>query len=312
MSDVRFDRMALLCLAILLAFSFPASAQSDYGSIGGFVKDPSGAVVPKAKGLVKNEATGQTVNATTNDAGYYVATNLQPGYYTVDAEAAGFKKYESTHNKLDANSALSLDAALTVGSSTETVEVSATAAALQTESGPCKMKWRPPGAGSGAEQPQSRLHGVFFRFAAGDLGFQLRLPAASWQINGARTWDTVVTFDGAPAVRTRANGAVIGVADVDTTQEIQVMTADYAAEYGRAAGGQIRIVTKSGTRDFHGTLYEYFRNSDMNANTWSRKLSTQTNSATPLRYTNFDDTPAEPLNTPAPAPQSRAVLLLRR
>ena len=96
-----------------------------------------------------------------------------------------------------------------------------------------------------------------------------------------------MTFDGAPAVRTRANGAVIGVADVDAVQEIQVMTADYAAEYGRAAGGQIRIVSKSGTRDFHGSAYEYFRNSDLNANTWTRNLSSLTTNAAPFRYNNF-------------------------
>ncbi len=65
-------------------------------------------------------------------------------------------------------------------------------------------------------------------------------------------------FDGAPALRTRANGAVIGVADVDTVQEMQVMTADYSAEYGRAAGGQIRMISKSGTRDFHGTGLRVF------------------------------------------------------
>jgi len=128
----------------------------------------------------------------------------------------------------------------------------------------------------------------------------------SWQINGARTWDTLVTFDGAPAVRTRANGAVIGVADVDSTQEIQVMTANYAAEYGRAAGGQIRIVTKSGTSDFHGSLYEYFRNSAMNANTWSRNLSTATNFASPFRYNNFGGTVGGPVSRRGTSAFSRA------
>src|SRR5260370_21178375 len=72
--------------------------------------------------------------------------------------------------------------------------------------------------------------------------------------------------------------------NVDSVQEIQVLTSNYSAEYGRAAGGQIRIVTKSGTRDFHGSLYEYFRNSALNANTWSRNLSTATNFASPFRY----------------------------
>ncbi len=99
------------------------------------------------------------------------------------------------------------------------------------------------------------------------------LSGNPFAINGTRSQDTLVTVDGAPAMRTRANGAVIGVGDVDATAEIQVLTADYAAEYGRAAGGQIRMVTKQGTTDFHGSAYEYFRNSDLNSNTWSRNLS---------------------------------------
>ena len=76
------------------------------------------------------------------------------------------------------------------------------------------------------------------------------------------------------------------------------MTADYAPEYGRAAGGQIRIVSKSGTRDFHGSLYEYLRNSAMNSNTWSRNLSTLTNVAAPFRYNNFGGTIGGPIWAP--------------
>jgi hypothetical protein len=118
---VRFRAQALLVSAALL--SVPIFAQSDYGSITGFVKDPSGAIVPKAKVIVKNEATGIEHPVTTGESGYYVAPNLPPGLYTVSAEAAGFKKFDSAHNKLDPNSTLSLDVALTVGNATETVEV---------------------------------------------------------------------------------------------------------------------------------------------------------------------------------------------
>jgi hypothetical protein len=291
-----------LCLAVLF-LTISAFGQSDYGSIGGFVKDSSGAVVPKVKVSVKNEANGQVVTAITNDAGYYVSTNLQPGYYSVTAEAAGFKKFDSTRNKLDANSALSLDVSLVVGASTETVEVVASATALQTESGSVQNEI---GARQFLDQELNGrnpvymaqfLPGVRGGGTLGDFNFA-STGGQSWQINGARTWDTVITFDGAPAVRTRANGAVIGVADVDTTQEIQVMTAGYEAEYGRASGGQIRIVTKSGTSDFHGSLYEYFRNSAMNANTWSRNLSTQTDFASPFRYNNFGGTVGGPVWAP--------------
>src|SRR5262249_14021711 len=106
MSHVRPKWRTLFRFSIVVSLASAALAQSDYGSIGGFVKDSSGGVVPKAKVSVKNESNGQSVTTTTNDSGYYVATNLQPGFYAVAAEAPGFKKFDSTHNKLDANSAL--------------------------------------------------------------------------------------------------------------------------------------------------------------------------------------------------------------
>ena len=119
-----------------------------------------------------------------------------------------------------------------------------------------------------------------------------------FQINGSRVQDTMVTFDGAPAVRTRGNGAIVGVASVDATQEMQVIATDYQAEYGDAAGGQIRMVTKSGTRDFHGSAYEYLRNSAMNANTWVRNQSATTKFASPYRYNNFGFTAGGPVWIP--------------
>ena len=81
------------------------------------------------------------------------------------------------------------------------------------------------------------------------------------------------TIDGAPAVRTRDDGEIIAGVKPDAVQEMQVLTAAYSAEYGGASGAQVRIVTKSGTTNFHGTAYEYLRNSAMNANTWTRNLN---------------------------------------
>src|SRR3954465_15050660 len=89
-----------LALVLLLCTSL-AFAQSDLGSISGFVKDPSGAVVPKARVSVRNEATGTERVTNTNDSGFYTVTNIPPGMYSVGAEAAGFKKYETKNNKLD-------------------------------------------------------------------------------------------------------------------------------------------------------------------------------------------------------------------
>src|SRR5947208_13320271 len=123
-------RKAVLVLFMILAGSGILIAQSDLGTISGFIKDPSGASVPNAKVTVRNKS-GVERQATTNESGYYAITNIPPGLYDMIAEAPGFKKYQSTNNKLDPTAHLLLDAPLEVGVTTQTVEVSATAEVLQ-------------------------------------------------------------------------------------------------------------------------------------------------------------------------------------
>ena len=300
MSIVRSFRSALL-LATALFFCISAFAQSDLGTITGSVKDPSGASIPNASVLVRNEGTGTERKATANEGGNYSVTNIPPGLYTVVVDAPGFKKFETKLNKLDSSSTLQVDATMSVGAASETVEVSATAVQLQTESAsvqklitrqqidalelngrnPIFMANLVPGTRGG------NLSGLSFSFSQGPSN-----------INGARTQDSLITFDGAPAVRTRSNGTSLGSADVDSTQEIQVLTADYAAEYGRSSGGQIRILTRSGTRDFHGAGYEYLRNTIFNANTWGRNQNTATNFAAPIHYNQYGFNIGGPLYIP--------------
>ena len=120
-------------LASLAALSL--LAQSDNSYVTGTVKDPTGAVVTGAKVTIKNEDTGFTREVLTNESGLYIATNLPPGYYTVTIETAGFKKFEKSRNKMDAGIPLNVSVELSVGAVTESVNVEASVATLQTESG---------------------------------------------------------------------------------------------------------------------------------------------------------------------------------
>jgi hypothetical protein len=294
---------ATITICILIIFPLNSRAQSDVGTIVGFVRDQSGAVLPNAKVTIANEGTGEEHTVATDSQGHYTVPSLPPASYSVTAEASGFKKFTSSHNKLDSNSTISIDANLSVGAATQTVEVSDTASVLQTQSGAVQSEV------TGTQVQNQELNGRNPLYMAqllpgvrggatlGDFNFAVG-GGQPFQINGARTQDTMVTFDGAPAVRTRGNGAIIGVASVDATQEMQVLTANYSPEYGSAAGGQIRVVTKSGTSDFHGSLYEYLRNSALNANTWTRNLTPSTRFAAPFVYNNFGFAVGGPLWIP--------------
>ncbi|HLJ51519.1 MAG TPA: carboxypeptidase regulatory-like domain-containing protein [Bryobacteraceae bacterium] len=281
-------RIAFVLFAVLISATV-LFAQSDLGSITGYVKDPSGAVVPNAKVTVTN-ATGITRTTNSNADGFYTITNIPPSVYNLSVEAPGFKKFESSNNKLDPSATLTLDANLTVGAATETVSVSAVGSRLQTESASVmqdvskqqidalELNGRNPiyMASLVAGTRGGNLAGLNFNFTQGPSNF-----------NGSRNWDNLITYDGAPATRTRANGTSLGAADVDSVQEIQVLTADYAAEYGRASGGQIRIITRSGSQEFHGAAYEYLRNTAFNANTWQRNQNASTNFVPPFHYNQF-------------------------
>lgn len=265
---------------MLLAISITSFAQSDNTQISGFVKDQAGGVIASAKVTVKSDTRAFERNGVTNAEGYFVITQLPPGTYTITVEASGFKQYQETGRKLDPNLPASLDVALQPGQVTETVTVTASVAQVQSESAtvgrlvetkqveylqlngrnPLFLAQIRPGVQGGA------LGGNSFGLTTGGLN-----------INGGRTQDALITYDGAVGVRTRSNGTSIGTADVEATQEVQILTANYNAEYGRASGGQIRIVTRSGGQQFHGVFYEYLRNAAFNANEWGRNRNTPAN-----------------------------------
>ena len=287
---VSLSVAAFLSLCMILVNASTLFAQSDLGKISGFVRDSSGASVASAKVTIQDKS-GVERQTTTNDSGYYVITNVPPGLYTIVVEASAFQKWQSNDNKLDPSGDLVVEATLTVGSTAQTIEVSASSVQLQTESAtvqklvtreqldslelngrnPVLMANLVPGTRGG------NLANLSFNFSQGPSN-----------INGARTPESLITFDGAPAVRTRSNGTSIGAADVDSTQEIQILTTDYSPEFGRSSGGQIRIVSKTGSQRFHGAAYEYARNTVFNANPWQRNANPATEHITaPIHYNQF-------------------------
>ncbi|MGH8248531.1 MAG: carboxypeptidase regulatory-like domain-containing protein, partial [Gammaproteobacteria bacterium] len=278
MSRYRSILVVFSCVLVCLLLATGAFAQSDTAQISGYVKDATGAMVPNANVTLKHETTGFERQGKTNETGYYVVSNLPPGYYSLTVEAPGFKKYIKTQNKLDANIPATIDAVLEVGAVAETVEVVAEAARLQSETATVGRLIDSQTISNMMLNGRNPLLLALLKpgVRGGSLaGFTYNLTSGGFSINGSRTQDFLITFDGAVAIRTRANGTGIGAADVDTVQEIQILTANYAAEYGRSAGGQVRIITKSGSRDFHGDFYEYFRNNELDANSWSRNRARQ-------------------------------------
>lgn len=276
------------CASILL------HAQFDTGQISGYVRDASQAVVAGATVIVTNQGNGDQRTIVTNANGYYVITNLQVGTYSVAAEIAGFKKTVQSGVVLDSAAKVNVDLTLTVGQITESVEVSASAAQVQTETAqvgrvvdskqiqdltlngrnPVYLALLKPGVSGGSIStfdPDSVSNGGF-------------------SINGGRADEYVVMVDGAVATRTRSSGSMLGAQDVDSVQEVQILTATYGAEYGRSSGGQIRFVTKSGSRNFHGDLVENFRNSALDANDWTRNhspLASQNLGPAPFRFNQY-------------------------
>src|SRR5215471_599770 len=286
----RLLSILVLCLGTALRLK----AQFDTGQIAGYVRDASQAVVTGATVTLTNEGNGQQRQATTNTSGYYVVPNLPVGTYTASVESTGFKKTIQSGIVLDSAARLSVDLVLTVGAVTESIEVKGAAALLQTESAqvgrvvdtrqiqdltlngrnPVYLALLKPGVAGGSI-------GTFDPDSVSNGGFN---------INGGRADEYVVTIDGAVATRTRSSGSMLGAQDVDTVEEVQVLTANYRAEYGRSSGGQIRFVTKSGTLTFHGDLVENFRNSALDSNDWTRNhspLASQNTGPAPFRFNQY-------------------------
>ncbi|HZU27509.1 MAG TPA: carboxypeptidase regulatory-like domain-containing protein [Bryobacteraceae bacterium] len=269
----------MLLLGIVLA-AVPAFAQRDLGTITGTITDAQGAAVPGAKVVITEAATGLTYDATTDEAGTYSRPLLKPGSYTVDVEAPGFQRAEQKDVVVNASERTAVNMTLQIGNAQQTVEVTAAAPLLQTESAQ-------QGANlNTAEVSQLPLGGqrTFTYLARLSPGVLTAEPGArgaqggDFSANGVRsTGENNFLLNG---VDNNVNvidfinqtSYVIGPS-VDAIQEFQVLTNGYNAEYGRAAGGVVDVQLKSGTNALHGDLFEFLQNTDLDANRWENNLN---------------------------------------
>jgi Carboxypeptidase regulatory-like domain len=292
-----------LCLLILLA-GLLLPAQDNSGSIGGTILDPSGSTVPNAKVTITNTDRNQVVRTITTDAtGSYAAPFIPVGIYSIKVEVPGFKTEDRTGIVLNVADDLRINIKLQVGATTETVEVTAEAAAVETSSASATTiegrQVTELGLGTrNYEQLMILMPGVASN-AADELFVGNSLPGGAtntipYSVNGTRTSSNNWTVDGADNVDRGSNLTLQTFPSVDAIQQFKVERSLYTADTGRAGGGQINVVTRGGTSNYHGSAYEFFRNDKLNANTWSNNANKVNlyDSANPMNNctTNFTST----------------------
>jgi Carboxypeptidase regulatory-like domain/TonB dependent receptor len=279
-------RVPALAACLLLVFSSSGlRAQSTNASVTGRVTDPSHALIGGAKIASNNTATNFRYETTTNNSGEYYLTNLPPGLYEIEIEKSGFKKLVKPDVTLHVQDAIELNFEMSVGSASETIIVKAGAPLVNTESGTVStlidqtFVENLPLNGRSFQTLIMLTPGVVVTATAFD-------DQGQFSVNGQRADANYFTLDGVsanfgvtgyfPLVQTAggalpalsASGGTNSLVSVDAMQEFRVQTSSFAPEFGRTPGGQISIVTRSGTNSFHGTLFDYLRNGVLDANDW--------------------------------------------
>jgi len=300
--------MFWVALLSLLAGLCSLSAQTISGSISGTVVDPSGNVVPAVSVKLASERTGEERTVATNETGDFVFPALQPGSYTVVVEVAGFRPLRKTGNILSAAERLSVgNLALTVGAVTESITIAAQAVTVQTSS-------TEHSALIGSRQlEQISIRGrdvvsmlrilpgvsqtVDTEFLGGSFGTQ------SPNIQGTRSNWNSLQVDGITGNDLGSPGTFSSPINMDAIGEVKVLMNNYQAEYGRNGASSINVVTKSGSREYHGTAYWFKRHESWNANTFFNNRNGVPNPI--YRYSTLGATLGGPVNLGKLIPNSK-------
>lgn len=285
---VHTVRRFFLCAIVLLCLFGLAAAQKGASRLEGLVTDASGAVIPGVSVVAVNEGTSIGTETITNDSGAYVFPALPVGVYTVTAEIAGFKKMSIEHVKLDIAATAVQNFSLPVGEITDTITVSGTnTPPIQTTTSDVASTVdettikQIPLNGRQALELINMVGGVAGTQQMSEAGSAASQGTnfAGLGANGARAVNNAVYLDGVDITNSEfGTGAGVAVGtelsqSVDAIGEFRVISANPSAEFGKNSGLQIEIATKSGTNELHGSLYEFHRNTVLNANDFFNNLT---------------------------------------
>lgn len=283
---------------LLIGLCGMAWSQSSQANVSGLVSDAQGAVVVGAEVSARSAATGIVTISTTNESGLYALRALPIGRYTLSVEKAGFKKLVRTDLTLTTGQSLELNLTLEVGAVTESISVSAAAAAIETRTSDVSqlvesktIEDMPIGDRRSMNIVGLTGAAVFVNYDAGGK--------PNFSLAGGRTQSQNFFIDGGTAQNMRLG---IGQVDLDppveTVAEVKILSNSYSAEYGGSAGGVVIATTKSGTNQLQGTLFEYFRNEKLDAANFFAPIVDGQKVKAPLRYNVFGGTAGGPIRIP--------------
>ncbi len=278
-ASIRFLYRSVLGVLLAVLMSHAALAQTFSASIAGTVTDPSGAVVSGAQLKLENMATKDIRLQTSAANGFYNFTNLLPGTYQISATSTGFKDFLRANMILRTNTSATVNVPLEVGAAAQQVTVSGEAVLLDTQTANNSVTMDEaliqslPNATlnplnfvldlAGTTEAQG---GLYSRYQTYDQ------TSSSFGINGGRTGESEILVDGAPSTAVDWGGMMVSPIQ-DSVQEQQVVMNTYDAQYERGAEGVVNLITKGGSDNFHGEVYDFLLNSSLNANTWSNDFA---------------------------------------
>ncbi len=293
--SVRLLVITVLCILGVIPAVFPAHAQTSDATISGVVSDATGGAVPGVTVTAIHGETGQRHSAVTNEEGFYALRSLPIGPYLIEAELSGFQKHRREGLTLTTGATVPLDIQLALGERTETVTVSAEAPLLGARTSEISQLIETRSVegmplGDRRSMNLIRMTGAAV-FVAYDSG-----QKPNFSLAGGRTQSQMFWIDGGAGQNMRLGIGQIDVdPPVDTVQEVKILSNNYAAEYGGSAGGVMIATTKSGTNQFRGSLFEYFRHDALDALDFFAPAVDGRKQKAELRYNVFGGTMGGPI-----------------